>query len=104
MTSHDSNFSRVVLGVYIFIEASQHSPGDRACLVSDWLAANEPSCLQFWYHMYGRHIGALNIILKTNQSERQVWHQERIDHGDKWIFAQTPIQEDRPYKVSINTE
>ena len=91
-----------MLGTYVFIEASQRSPGDRARLVSDWLAPNKPACLQFWYHMYGGHIGELNIILKTNQSEKLVWRQGRKDHGDKWIFAQTPIQYDRPYKVSIN--
>lgn len=92
----------IVLGTYIFIEASQRSPGDRARLVSDWLAPNKAACLQFWYHMYGRHIGELNIILKTSKSERLVWRQGRKDHGDKWIFAQTPIQYDSPYKVSIN--
>lgn len=91
----------IVLGTYIFIEASQRSPGDRARLVSDWLAPNKAACLQFWYHMYGRHIGELNIIIKTNKSEKLVWRQGRKDHGDKWIFAQTPIQYDSPYKVSI---
>ncbi|XP_078375556.1 uncharacterized protein LOC144658924 [Oculina patagonica] len=91
-------------GVYIFVEASQRSPGDRARLVSDWLAPNEPACLQFWYHMYGRHIGELNIILETSQSERRVWHQGRKDHGDKWNFAQTTIQDDTPYKFVIEAQ
>lgn len=52
--------------------------------------------------MYGRNIGELNIILKTNITERPVWHQGGKDHGDKWIFAQTPIQDERPFKVRIN--
>lgn len=91
-----------MLGAFVFIEASQRFPGDRARLVSDWLAPDKPACLQFWYHMYGRNIGELDVILKTNKTERLVWRQEGKDHGDKWIFAETPIQDDRPYKVSIN--
>lgn len=54
--------------------------------------------------MYGRHIGELNIIIKTSQLERRVWHQGRKDHGDKWNFAQTIIQDDRPYKASTDIE
>lgn len=88
-----------ISGIYIFIEASQRSSGDRARLISDWLIPKEPACLQFWYHMHGRHIGALNIFLKTKRSEITVWQEGSRDHGDRWIFAQTTIQNDNSYKV-----
>ena len=54
--------------------------------------------------MRGRHIGALNITLKAEHSERRVWYQGRNDHGDRWIFAQTTIQNEKPYKASIDAE
>ena len=90
----------IALGIYIFLEASQRSPGDRARLISDWLAPNRSACLQFWYHMHGTHLGALNIILKTNESERLVWHQEMKDYGDMWILGQAPIHSNAAFKAS----
>lgn len=88
-----------ISGVYVFIEASQRSPGDRARLLSDWLKPKEPACLQFWYHMHGKHIGGLKIILKANRTERTIWQQGLKGQGDRWIFAQTTIQNNSPYKV-----
>jgi len=49
--------------------------------------------------MHGTHIGALNIILKTNESERLVWHQEMKDYGDVWILGQAPIHSNTAFKA-----
>jgi galactokinase/mevalonate kinase-like predicted kinase len=46
-----------------------------------------PVCLQLWYHMYGKHIGTLNIISKTAHVERTVLTIEG-NKGDRWLFAQ----------------
>jgi hypothetical protein len=49
--------------------------------------------------MYGKDIGALTVILKTNQSENLIW-QKRGNLGDKWMFAQTTLKHKENYKVS----
>jgi hypothetical protein len=93
----------VFIGIYIFIEASERKDGDKARIISGWLNANETLCLQFWYHMYGKHIGALTVILKTNHSENLIW-QKRGNLGDKWMFAQTTLKHKEKYKVSSNMQ
>ena len=47
----------------MYIETSApRRPNDKARLTSpSYPAATDSECLQFYYHMYGRHIGTLNI-------------------------------------------
>ena len=86
-------------GSYIFIEASQRSPGDEARLSSDEIEPNEAVCVQFWYHMHGLDIGSLSIYLKTNQSETLVWRLSG-DQGNRWRFGQTALNSTSLYTVS----
>ena len=54
------------MGYYIYIETS--SPrilGDKARIMSGPIAANSEYCLEFWYHMFGPDIDALNIYLSS---------------------------------------
>lgn len=58
-------------GTYIYAEASSpRQPGDKAVLVSDQIPPNTRpgNCLTFWYHMYGFHVGALNVYILTGGS------------------------------------
>ena len=54
---------KLILGHYIYIETSApRRPGDKARLTSpSYPAATNSECLQFYYHMYGIHIGTLNV-------------------------------------------
>ena len=47
----------------MFIETSNpRTSGDVAVLESTWLNNEAESCLlRFWYHMFGTHIGTLNV-------------------------------------------
>lgn len=80
------------LGRYLYIEASNRQAGDRARLQSAWFIKTQQLCLQFWYHMFGKDIGSLNIYILRNASgsETKVWSQQG-HMGDKWIFAQVPM-------------
>ncbi|KAK3745257.1 hypothetical protein QZH41_010885, partial [Actinostola sp. cb2023] len=91
---------------YIYIEGSDSKVGDKARLASGWLSAKETLCLQFWYHMYGRDIGSLRILMKTNQSEDVwpvIWH-EKGNEYDVWRFGQTPLKPDGMNKYQIIIE
>lgn len=51
-------------GSYAFIETSTpRKRGDNAILLSPVMKESRPinQCLQFWYHMYGSSVGALQV-------------------------------------------
>jgi hypothetical protein len=78
------------VGSYLYIEASDLNDGDKAILQSDWLKYDGDTCLQFWYHMCGRHVGDLSVCVMTNESLREVWNRSgTAGHG--WRFGQAPI-------------
>ncbi|XP_066266307.1 MAM domain-containing glycosylphosphatidylinositol anchor protein 2-like [Branchiostoma lanceolatum] len=60
---------------YIYIETSSpRVANDAAVLLSANIPANQTSCLQFWYHMYGDDVNVLNIKLYANQTFTQpIW-------------------------------
>ena len=89
------------IGSFIYVEASPQRFGNVARLLSDWIEPNEPTCVQFWYHMYGSDIGNLSFYLKTNQSETLVWRLSG-DQGDRWKFGQFSLISDRAYRVSCD--
>ena len=62
-------------GYYMFIESSSpRAPGDLARLFSPAINGASPMCVQFWYHMYGPHINALNVYLSQgNTLGTPVW-------------------------------
>jgi hypothetical protein len=58
------------LGFYYYLEQSSQSPGNKAVLVSSSLPLiSTQRCLTFWYHMYGQHIGALEVRLATSAAD-----------------------------------
>ncbi|XP_078369213.1 uncharacterized protein LOC144653157 isoform X3 [Oculina patagonica] len=87
-------------GAYIYIEASKRRQGDRARLMSEWMEPNKVICLQFWYHMFGKHIGQLNVFMASSSSETLVWSVSG-NKGDKWNFAQTTLQENNRFKFIL---
>ena len=48
-------------------------------------------CLQFWYHMYGSHIGTLNVQIKRMVGGKPtyilMWSKSG-DNGNRWWIAQ----------------
>ncbi|EDO33376.1 predicted protein, partial [Nematostella vectensis] len=73
---------------------------EAARLVSGVLDANETVCLQFWYHMYGRHIGSLRVIITSNTTATLVWEQ-RGDKGDVWRYGQIALKSAEEFRFII---
>ncbi len=57
-------------------------------------------CLQFWYHMYGSSIGALNVYIRVgaNNPSTATWSRSR-DQGNQWLIGQISITTSYSYKV-----
>ena len=57
------------IGFYIYIEANDLAPGDRARLRSGYFGTNwyfSANCLTFNYSVHGRHIGRLELYDQLN--------------------------------------
>ena len=62
-----------IAGHYVYVEASTpNSKGDKFRLQSQNFAPQGPACLRIWYHMFGAHIGTLNVFEVQNQNS-EVW-------------------------------
>lgn len=61
-------------GHYMYIEASAPSrPGQLARLFTPvYTAVSQDQCLQFYYHMYGRQIGTLNVKVHRNATNKKL--------------------------------
>lgn len=55
----------VLLGYYMYIEATGKSKGDKAQLLSPRYPKTTGRCLEFWYHMHGSDIGTLTVYKKV---------------------------------------
>uniref|UniRef100_A0A3B4ZX85 MAM domain-containing glycosylphosphatidylinositol anchor protein 2-like n=1 Tax=Stegastes partitus TaxID=144197 RepID=A0A3B4ZX85_9TELE len=89
-------------GFYMYIETSRpRLEGDKARLLSPTFNMNAKSsapsvtyCFSFYYHMYGKHIGALNVFLRQKGqtvTDTSVWSLTG-NQGDRWRQAKVNIQ------------
>ena len=59
------NSIHLTTGYYMYVEASTKAEGHNAILLSPRYHGLGPYCVEFYYHMYGHHIGTLNVYTKV---------------------------------------
>ncbi|KAH3854224.1 hypothetical protein DPMN_096763 [Dreissena polymorpha] len=66
--------------------------GDNAAIVSHTLSANKPTCLSFFYNMFGDSIGDLDVTIvdKCSGQTQTVFH-ESGNKGEAWKEANVSI-------------
>ena len=86
-------------GNFLFIETSfPRRNGDKAWLYSPFLdQAPKGKCLNFWYHMYGSHIGSLNIYLDRAQGA-SIWNRTG-NQGNVWRHGRVNLQSYTRFRV-----
>ncbi|XP_051896719.1 basic proline-rich protein-like [Pristis pectinata] len=89
-------------GRYLYLEASfPRQCGEKAVLISPLLRGHR--CLSFWYNMYGKHIGSLNVYLRYESSPH--WHELWSVTGNqdrKWLKAEADVLTNgQAYRVII---
>lgn len=101
-------------GHYLYIETSRpRIPGDKARLLTPTFnnpAPNTPSnpaspayCFSFYYHMYGKHIGSLNVFLRQKSPsplDAQVWSLSG-NQGNHWKQARVNIQPSSAFQMVV---
>ena len=89
------------LGYYIYTEATLGNKKDSTHLVSPTVKyINSTSCLSFWYHMFGNHIGTLEVHKQINGGNKQRLFMLSGYQGHIWSQAQVQIISDsRPFHL-----
>ena len=97
--------SSVIAGHYMYIETSApRTRGQKARLLSSLVTPSGSSCVSFYYHMYGRNIGALNIYVKeqstsgTSSLGQPVWTRSG-NQQNNWIVGQFSVTPSQSFKV-----
>lgn len=87
----------------MYIETSSpRSRGHKAWFVSSPFKATNGRCLQFWYHMYGATIGALNVLLLQNKTRSSPIWSLSGNQGNLWRMAQVTLKSPMDFKVSVH--
>lgn len=90
-------------GLYAYIETSApRRRGQKAQLMS---VSQPPTgisgkCFKFWYHMYGRTMGTLNVYSSQNVSANTLLWTLSGNQGNRWNSAQLSITSTQSYNVS----
>ena len=92
-----------LLGRYMYIEASYpRQPGQAARLFSPLVTVSGSStkCLEFWYHMYGPHVGSLSVYTNTTAGilSTAIWS-KNATQGNLWKSAVVEVQMNQSYMV-----
>ena len=87
----------------MYIESSSpRKKGDNAMIGSAVFTPTSTCKVRFFYHMYGRHIGTLNVYTRTSTtgSMNKIWTKTG-DQGDKWVKATASISVSKNFQVSL---
>ena len=62
-----------------------------------------PIVLYFWYHMYGEHVDALNVLIAntTSLTQRQLVWSLAGNRGDKWRAAEVHVSSVVDFVVNV---
>ena len=78
-------------GHYIYIEASQPAKVNHSAQLLSPLISG-PKCFRFYYHMYGRHIGRLDVLLQIHgQPGNYLMWRRSGEQGNQWREANVDI-------------
>lgn len=102
-TGPPTDISGTPEGYYMFIETSRpRELGDRARLVSPlYNASAKFYCVSFFYHMYGKHIGSLNLLVRSRNKGTLDTHAWSLsgNKGNVWQQAHVPINPSGPFQM-----
>ena len=89
-------------GFYIHLESSnRRSKGESVRFESPYVISSY-KCVTFWYHMWGKHVGRLNIFVAQKLGSEKLKWRLSGNQGDSWIEGRTGINNTFAYKVRKN--
>ncbi|KAG7208285.1 hypothetical protein KM043_014527 [Ampulex compressa] len=102
----DSSSERGYPGGYAYIDSNfPRTSGDTAKLVSSTFpptSADSPTCIHFWFHMFGSGIGTLKLFLRhirnLDAQLREIWGLAG-NAGNAWFMSQATISSLDDYQL-----
>lgn len=93
----------VLSGQYIYYETSSPAKkNNKAAIASPDLGVKR-GCLSFYYHMFGKGMGTLQVLISNNDGRKVLWTQD-TNKGDEWFLAQVDIKEESLYNVRCDSK
>lgn len=90
-------------GHYLYIESSYPARFEyKSQLMSQSFEPTEAQCLSWWFSMYGRTVGSLNVYLinSTDGAKTRLWTRSG-QQGKDWQQAHVSYSSETKYRVSI---
>ncbi|KAK7473655.1 hypothetical protein BaRGS_00035133, partial [Batillaria attramentaria] len=86
-------------GYYMYMEADNHTPNQKARLMSPAYPGSGTKCLEFWYNMYGRDMGILNVYIKNGNALGGARLSLKGNQGQGWQIAQVTVPRYSRYTI-----
>ncbi|ELT94423.1 hypothetical protein CAPTEDRAFT_229229 [Capitella teleta] len=77
-------------GNYLHFETSDVPQDAEVNIESPSLTTDQATCLTFWYHMYGIHVGRLSVVAHDESRGDVVWTKSE-NQGDEWHLAEVTL-------------
>lgn len=85
----------------MYIETSTpRVQGQKARLLSPTISTTQSSCVSFYYHMFGLHIGSLNIYVKQTALGTPIWTMTG-NQRNSWILGQFTLSATTNFQVTV---
>ncbi|XP_062431170.1 enteropeptidase [Rhea pennata] len=68
-------------------------------IVSLPLVSSNPSCLSFWYHMYGANVYRLSISISNKHGVEEIVFQKEGNYGNNWNYGQVTLNDSSEFKI-----
>ncbi|XP_060688816.1 enteropeptidase [Hemiscyllium ocellatum] len=81
-------------GYYIMTPSQPFNKPRKIRLFSPMLSVGtKPSCLEFWYYMYGIQVSRLRVYITNSTNVLQTAFQKEGNYGNQWNYGQLTINE-----------
>ncbi|XP_068767352.1 enteropeptidase isoform X2 [Struthio camelus] len=71
----------------------------RVRIVSLPLVSSDPSCLSFWYHMYGADVYRLSVSISNKHGMEKIIFQKEGNYGNNWNYGQVTLNDSSDFKI-----
>ncbi|KAM8819876.1 enteropeptidase [Eudromia elegans] len=68
-------------------------------IVSLPLVSSDPSCLSFWYHMYGANVYRLSVSIINKHGLEKIVFQKEGNYGNNWNYGQVTLNDSSDFKI-----
>ena len=84
----------------MYVESSYPFVEGQAAMLASSFLVSYFNCLTFYFHMWGEHMGTLQVYVVNSDGNFQMVWSATGNHGNKWNKAQVKINSIITFKVS----